>query len=286
MSLLKLEKRVRNLVYIDVDNHATYYTRPWSNLVAGLEKASVQLSEGVVSVSQLLATLREQQGARCVKLVPNGVDFPLFYEACHKRTSHPPTLIYVGTLDERWGIDLAIRAIPLLREKIPGIRLLIAGKGPAEQDLKDLSESLNLNGAISFLGLVQHRDLPSVMAEADIGIATSRPDAFRQYASPLKICEYMAAGLPVICSGGGDAEKIIVDSKAGANIKFSPEALAQSVLFLLGSSDRLAAASEAGIEYARSRSWEHQVTQIALFLADVSGCDSSLGVDNETEFKE
>ena len=48
----------------------------------------------------------------------------------------------MGSLDARWGVDLSIRAMPLLRRKIPDIRLLIAGRGPAEQELRQLAQSL------------------------------------------------------------------------------------------------------------------------------------------------
>jgi len=280
MKLLKLEKRVKHLVYIDVDNHASYYPDPWSGLVAHLEKISVRMVDGVVSVSRPLERLRYEQGADRVRLVPNGVDFRLFQEARLNRISHPPTLLYIGTLDKRWGVDLAIEALPLIREKVPDVNLVIVGKGPAEQELMDLTRSLDIADAVRFQGLVLHKDLPSLMAGADIGIATSRENAFRQFASPLKICEYMAAGLPVICSGGGDAEKMIEESGAGINIPFSREAFVDAVMSYLSSTVRMADASEAGVEFARSLSWEVQISRIAEFIAEVAELNGSNGKDS------
>jgi len=269
--LLKADRRVRNILYLDVDNHASYHFRLWSRVMERLELACVRRADGVVSVSRPLEKLRRQQGAGRIRFVPNGVDFKLFHSAVNERTVHPPTLLYVGTLDRRWGVDLAVRAMSILRKHIPDIRLLIAGDGPAGDELRELAASLDLNGSIFFKGLVQYTDLPALMAEADLGIATSRKDAFRHYASPLKICEYMAAGLPVVCSGGGDAERIVEESKAGVNIAFSPEIFARKVLEFMGSTEKLSGASKAAVEYAKQRSWEHQARQVAEFLGEITG---------------
>jgi len=280
MKLLKMDKRVKHLVYIDVDNHASYYSDFWSGFVEQLEKTSVHMVDGVISVSRPLEKLRHEQGADRVRLVPNGVDFELFQEARLNRTSHPPTLIYIGTLDKRWGVDLAIEALPLIREKVPDVNLVIVGKGPAKQEFVDLARSHGVADAVRFHGLVPQKELPNLMAVADIGIATSRENAFRQFASPLKINEYMAAGLPSICSGGGDAEKLIKESGAGINIPFSREAFVDAVMSFLNSKTRMADASEAGVNFARSLSWEVQISRIAEFIAEVAELNGSNGKES------
>jgi len=113
------------------------------------------------------------------------------------------------------------------------------------------------------------------LVQADIGIATSRSNAFRQYASPLKIVEYMAAGLPVICSGGGEAKKMIEESGAGMNIPFEPEAFAEAVQSLWATPGRLSAAREAAISYACSRSWEQNGILMAQLVSQVTGVENS-----------
>jgi glycosyltransferase involved in cell wall biosynthesis len=217
--LLKKTGRVRFLIYYDIDYYPGQNPH-WSGLLSWREQICCKTADAVASVSRPLAALREKQGAKLVAVIPNGVDFARFHAANLFRTEHPPTLIYAGSLDARWGVDLSIRAMPLLRRQIPGIRLLIAGRGPAEQELRQLAISLGVIECVRFEGFVPYQNLPSLLAKADIGVATSQRDAFRQYASPLKIVEYMAAGLPVICSGGGEAEKMIEESGAGANIPF------------------------------------------------------------------
>lgn len=270
---LKKTGRVKYLIYYDIDYYPGVHPQ-WSGILSRRERTSCNLADAVVSVSRPLAALRAQQGARLTAVVPNGVDFARFHAASLVRKDHPPTLIYMGSLDERWGVDLSIRAMPLLRNQIPNIRLLIAGSGPAESDLRQLAISLGVNDCVRFQGFVPYPDLPAFLAQADIGVATSRCNSFRQYASPLKIVEYMAAGLPVICSGGGEAQKMVDESGAGVNIPFEPDAFAGAVQSLWANSRRLPAFREAAISYARSRSWEQMGILMAQLVRQVTGAEN------------
>jgi len=269
---LKKSGRVGLLVYHDIDYYP-YVRSRWKKVVAWRERMVVRDADAVISVSRPLVKLRKGQGAKQVLYLPNGVNFERFNEANRQREAagvRAPTLLYSGTLDLRWGVDLPLRAMPMLRQQLTGVRLLIAGTGPAEGELKALSQSLGLDEAVSFLGMVPYKDLPQVMALADVGLATSREDIFRHYASPLKIVEYMAAGLPVICSGGGEAELMINESRGGINIAFLPEAFALAAQALLNKPEELAAYRQAAIAYASSRTWERLGKQLAQFLLQLT----------------
>lgn len=270
---LKRSRRVGLLAYHDIDYYP-YVRSRWQKTIAWREHMVVRDSDAVISVSRPLVKLRKEQGAKQVLYLPNGVDFERFNQANLRRETariRPPTLLYSGTLDLRWGVDLPLRAMPALLRQVPEARLLIAGTGPAEGELKVLSQSLGLGEAVSFLGMVPYGDLPKVMADADVGLATSREDIFRHYASPLKIIEYMAAGLPVICSGGGEAELMIDESGGGINIEFFEESFIRATQALLTRPAELAARRQAAIAYASSRSWERLGDQLANFLHQQAG---------------
>jgi glycosyltransferase involved in cell wall biosynthesis len=269
---LKRSGRVGLLVYHDIDYYP-YVRSRWKKVIAWRERIVVRDADAVISVSRPLVDLRRKQGAKQVLYLPNGVSFERFNEANRQRKaagSRPPTLLYSGTLDLRWGVDLPLQAMPSLLQQVPEARLVIAGSGPAEDKLRALAHSLGLGEAVRFLGMVPYKDLPQVMARADVGLATSRADIFRHYASPLKIIEYMAAGLPVICSGGGEAELMISESKGGSNIAFTPESFTQAAQALLTKPAELAACREAAVAYAHSRSWEILGKQLADFLLQLT----------------
>ncbi len=271
---LKKSGRAQRLIYYDIDYYPGVHPQ-WAKILSWREQILCETADAVASVSRPLAALREQQGARRAAVIPNGVDFPRFYAANLARGEHPPALIYTGSLDARWGVDLSIRAMPLLREHVLGIRLMIAGRGPAEPELRRLAQSLGVEDCVRFEGFVPHAGLPALLAQADAGVATSRQDIFRRYASPLKIVEYMAAGLPVICSGGGEAEQMVAESGAGVNIPFEPAAFAEAARQLLVHPGRLLAAREAAVSYARSRSWEQMGTLMARLVSQVAGAAGS-----------
>lgn len=267
---LRKTGRAQTLIYYDIDYYPAVHPR-WSGLLSRREKMCCILADAVASVSRPLTALREQQGAKLASVIPNGVEFSRFYSANLLRKEHPPTLVYTGSLDMRWGIDLSVRAMPLLLQKIPDIQLVIAGHGQAEQELIQLATSLGVQDHTCFKGFVPYSNLPDLLAQADIGIATSRQNDFRKYASPLKLVEYMATGLPVICSGGGEAEKMVEESGAGVNIPFEPAAFADAVQLLLATPDILSAYREAAVHYARGRSWEQMGSLMAQLVSRVTG---------------
>lgn len=272
--ILKKTGRVQYLIYYDIDFYPGVHPQ-WAWILSRREKSLCKTADAVASVSRPLAALRDQQGAKIAVVIPNGVEFDRFNAANHFRIDHPLTLIYAGSLDERWGVDLPIRAIPLLRKQIPDIQLIIAGRGPAEQDLRDLASSLGVSDHVLFKGFVPYAELPNLLAKGDIGMATSRQVDFRKYASPLKLVEYMSAGLPVICSGGGEAEQMIDESGAGMNIPFDPEALTKAVLSMLTTAGGLEAARAKAIQYALGRSWEQMGLLLAQLIARVA-CNENL----------
>lgn len=265
---LKKSGRVKHLIYYDIDFYPGVHPQ-WAWILSRREKLLCKISDATVSVSRPLAALREQQGSKMAVVIPNGVEFDHFYSINQNRKEHPITLIYVGSLDERWGVDLSILAMPTLRFHFPDIQLIIAGRGPAEHQLRELVTSLKLDNCVHFKGFIPYNELPDLLVQADIGVATSRQVSFRRYASPLKIVEYMSAGLPVICSGGGEAESMIAESGAGINIPFTPVAFTEAVCLLLATPDNYSAARERAINYARGRSWEQMGTRLADLVAQL-----------------
>lgn len=254
--LLKRSGRVKLLIYDDWDYFPGLEgSRVSRRLMESREQLCIRQADAVFSVNSLLAQRRVHQGARQVLVVPNGVDFSLFAPARHKMP-HPPTLVYTGTLSRLWAIDLAIRAMPTLLRSIPDARLLIVGLGDAESELRALSEALSVAGHVTFLGPVEYHALPAILAQADVGIATSLPSSqFRRYASPLKLIDYMAAGLPVIASRVGQTEMIMQQSGAGILIDHSVEGFVAATVSLLSDRELHEQCSEAAVSYAARFDW-------------------------------
>jgi glycosyltransferase involved in cell wall biosynthesis len=255
-SLLKRSGRVKTLIYDDWDYHPGLETDEFhQRMVERREQLCARTADVVITVNGLLGDLRKQQGAKRVEVIPNGLDLRRF-EKARKKVSHPPTLLYMGSLSPLWNIDLAIRALPAIAMHIGDVRLLIAGYGPAEPALKQLVRDLALEDRVQFLGTFAYEQLPSLLTQADIGITTALPDStFRHYASPLKLLEYMAGGLPVIASRLGQTEIILRESNAGLSIGNSVDEFAQAALALFEDQALYRQCSLAAIAYASGFDW-------------------------------
>ncbi len=100
-------------------------------------------------------------------------------------------LISIGDLIERKNYATAIRSISETNE--PKLQYFICGKGPEEENLKELAESLGVTKQIHFLGF--RSDIKELLAAADIFLFTTKQEGL-----PRSMMEAMASGLPCIAS--------------------------------------------------------------------------------------
>ncbi len=102
-------------------------------------------------------------------------------------------IITHGSMLKRYGVQTLIRAMPRLRDQIPGLKLWIVGDGEHRQALEDLTMRLGVSGAVEFTGWVKHEDVSDYIGRCRIGIV---PMLYNQL--PNKLFEYVAMGLPVV----------------------------------------------------------------------------------------
>lgn len=121
-----------------------------------------------------------------------------------------PVVTFVGTLKPWHGTADFIRARALASEDW---QVRIIGDGPERENLEALARELGEEAAVDFRGAVAPADMPSQLAGSAVGVAPyPKPDAEEEhYFSPLKVYEYMAAGLPVIATRIGQVPAVIED---------------------------------------------------------------------------
>jgi glycosyltransferase involved in cell wall biosynthesis len=143
-------------------------------------------------------------------------------------------LLYIGTFgNPRRGVDLVIRAMPLILSHMPNARLLLVGDGTMKRRWETLSHRLGVSRAVTFTGWQPHERLPSYISRADVCLAPHHYTANMDVASPNKLFEYMAFGKPLVVSDL-TAHRVLVD-KTGAGLLFPPgnvDALVQAILKL------------------------------------------------------
>jgi glycosyltransferase involved in cell wall biosynthesis len=109
-------------------------------------------------------------------------------------------MLYPGSLNRHQGVDLAIKALPLVKPDVPQAELHIYGEGAGLNDLVRLASELGVSDSVHFHAPVPIDQISAVMAAADVGIEPKRSEGFSDEALSTKILEFMACGVPVVVS--------------------------------------------------------------------------------------
>ncbi|MFQ5560798.1 MAG: glycosyltransferase family 4 protein [Nitrospinota bacterium] len=191
-------------------------------------------------VSEYVQSFKQQQNDTNHHIVPNGVNPGLFPKGLKPSSPAAPgvfTIGFVGSLKPGNGLPVLVEALSLLNVSKNNTRLLIVGDGPQKEEIEIQLAKCRLSEIARFTGAVSHRDVPGLLASMDLAVAPY-PKLSNFYFSPLKVYEYMAAGLPVVASDMGQLRTLIQDgwngtlcipgdpndvAKAIDNLRYSPE---------------------------------------------------------------
>jgi glycosyltransferase involved in cell wall biosynthesis len=225
-----------------------------------------------VSREVAMYLLRHPTTCSRVYVVPNGVNPSRFPHGVAPSLPTCPgtwTVGFVGTLKPWHGLSVLVEAFAQLHEVDPGTRLVIVGDGPARERLEADLEAYGLREAAHLHGAVEPAAVPGMLASFDVAVAPYPPlECF--YFSPLKVYEYMAAGLPVVASRLGQLEELIEHEVNGLLFTAgSATALAESLQRLRkdpGLCARLGVAARATV--LGQHTWDSVVARI-FHLADL-----------------
>jgi D-inositol-3-phosphate glycosyltransferase len=199
----------------------------------------IRVERDIARQADLLVTSTADESAELVSaygadpervvVVPPGVDLSMFQpidrvEARRKigYSDGGRIVLFVGRLERLKGVDVAIRALALLRDRQhDDVRLLIVGEdaresgvGDQEQGekdrLKDLASELGIRDHVDFLGSVAHHELPFFYSAADVCVMPSYSESFG-----LVGLEAQACGTPVVGSGVAGLRSVVRDEVSG-----------------------------------------------------------------------
>jgi glycosyltransferase involved in cell wall biosynthesis len=151
------------------------------------------------------------------------------FPALKRRGLDDVIVLYQGDISLARGLERFVFALDFLPERF---RLVIAGDGPDLDRLRELAARHLSTGRFAALGRVPNTILPSVTANADVGVVTYPFSGLNNiYCAPNKIFEYTQAGLPVIASSQPPILALLSEFPVGETFSFgdSPERLAEII---------------------------------------------------------
>ena len=224
-----------------------------------LERAVLSAADLVFPVSSFLADYATERGARRVEVMPNAVWLERFQGLPDRNGSEPPIAVFAGALRPWHGVETIAQAWRRLGSDAP--RLRVIGDGPGRDALEAIGAEM--------LGAVPHADVPALLTEADIGLAPYAPDA-PTYFSPLKLFEYLAAGLAVVAADIPGVSDIVGRDGALLMAPGDADALAAGVAALANDPDERFRLGWKAKALAGEHTWERRAGRIMEAAAELS----------------
>jgi len=208
-----------------------------------LEKFCIKRSDAIITVVRENSERLIQQGVKEEKiyLVSNTVDLKTFAtepidEKIIERYRKNMVLLYAGYVTPERGLDVVVRGVSFLKEKITNAKLLIIGNGITVPSLKKISDDLSLNNFVEFIGWPGHDKLASYFEAAKIFISPQSQCEFWDTTIPHKLFEYMSQSKPVLAADSKAIKRVIEETSCGLSYKSNnPEDFSTKVLEILSS---------------------------------------------------
>jgi glycosyltransferase involved in cell wall biosynthesis len=190
----------------------------------------------ITATSQFLArcTSRLAPKKKEIHVVPFGVDCDLFSPR-KKIKSVRITIGFVKHLLPKYGPEYIVRAMKTIAEKYHDTKLIMAGIGTQEKELKTLSRSLGVNCNIEFVGKIPHENVPDLLAKVDIFVM---PSIYDSESFGVAAVESEAMEIPVVATRVGGVPEVVLDKKTGILVEpRNSEQLANAILRLIENSE-------------------------------------------------
>jgi len=197
---------------------------------------------------------------RFIKINKNSVvinNFPSLKEMNFKHSPHveKDNICYVGGITTVRGIFEMVGMLPLVNKKLE-TKLKLAG--PIDGKIKDELLTLKNWEYVDYKGFLNREEIKELLNSSKLGLVTLHPIINYIDALPVKMFEYMAAGIPVIASDFPLWRSIITEANCGVLVDpLDKKAIAQAVIHILLDEERAKEMGENGRKFVEQKyNWE------------------------------
>ncbi|MCK0068490.1 glycosyltransferase family 4 protein [Kordiimonas laminariae] len=218
-SKLKRKTGIPYLVEVNaplMEERSRYNGLHLKGIAAKMEEDTWRAADMNFPVSNVLADKLREKGVRenQITVMHNGINYEDYenidQNAIRKRygLEGKTVLGFTGFLREWHKLERVVELISNFSEE-ESPHLLVVGEGPSVATCKELAATLSVSHRVHFTGFVKREDIPEHLAAMDIALQPAVTD----YASPLKIFEYMYSGLAIIAPDQPNIKEILTDQE-------------------------------------------------------------------------
>ncbi len=209
-------------------------------------------------------------------VIPNGIETNDFKKLPNKGVfldtyeikENSFKILFLGRVVWKKGLDILLSSLPLIIKKIPNVLLIIAGPDNEgyKKTLKDIINSLNIDGHIKFVGMLDREKVKQAYVDADIFVLPSYSENYG-----ITIIESLVCGCPVIISKNVNIHKEIMDNNIGQVIDCDPKDISDAVITYFNKSDDYKIKHRADIRnYALQKyDWENAIKKFSNLYEEI-----------------
>jgi glycosyltransferase involved in cell wall biosynthesis len=227
-------------------------------LLVVIERMATSFSHHVIAANHLWEKRLEQRSVKSSKLttILNYPEASVFKRRGRNRDDRKFIALYPGTLSYHQGVDLAVRAFSLLKDKVPNVEFHIYGAGDQLVPLKSLIVELGLQTKVFLKEPLPPDQIIPAIENADLGIVPKRNEGFADEAFSTKILEFMILGVPVIVPNTTIDRYYFNDSVAKFFCANDERSLADAILLLIEQPELRQALIRNADEFVKGYTWE------------------------------
>ncbi|MCY3555754.1 MAG: glycosyltransferase family 4 protein [Gemmatimonadetes bacterium] len=166
-------------------------------------------------------------------------------------------VIYLGRLKKYKNVDHLIQAMAIVREEVPGARLVIVGTGDRRRALEALTRSMGLDDAVRFTGFVSEEEKLRLLTRAEVAAYPSSKEGWG-----ITVIEANACGVPVVAARVPGLRDAVVDGETGVLVPPGDrEAMARALIDLLRDREKCERLAKNAVARSRLYTWENTARQ-------------------------
>lgn len=235
-------------------NHGYWYTSSELVILKTLRRMTTSYIVNSNVIKRFLSEV-EKIPSEKIEVIYNGVETSVFSSksediklSCRRALGIPDACLavaIVANLRPVKAIDLFLRASAIVASRHSDASFLIAGEGPEREHLSSLASELGIEDRVVFIG--KRDDISTILSICSVGVLSSRSEGLSN-----AIIEYMAMGLPVVCTDVGGNPELVEDGRNGFLVPVSDHvAMGKAILRILGSPELMKKMSKESFKKAR-----------------------------------